>query len=137
MKKFLIAAIASLALAACGKEEKSTADITLYFMPGCPHCHHAIDFFAAELSNATIEKINVTEPGKNQEQFLNALKKCGLSSRGVPLIIVKGECIQGYAPEVGAMIKELLGGSDPEVGAVVASDEAPTTKPSKKPAKKK
>jgi glutaredoxin len=107
MKKMLIAAIACLALAACGRDE-SKADIVMYYMPGCPHCHYAMDFFAAELVDATVEKINVTVPGKNQERFIAALQKCGLSSRGVPLIIVQGECIQGYAPEVGQMIKERL-----------------------------
>jgi len=108
MKKLLIAAVASLALGACGREEKSDYDIVLFYMPGCPHCHYAKEFFAAELADATIEKINVTEPGKNQERFIESLRKCGLTSRGVPLIIIQSECIQGYAPEVGQMIKERL-----------------------------
>jgi len=144
MKKMLIAAIATLALAACGKSEQSS-DITLYYMPGCPHCHYAMDFFASELAHATLEKINVTEAGKNQERFLKALEKCGLSSRGVPLIIVQGECIQGYAPEVGAMIKEKLSKSAPadavteevapEIEEVVA-EPVKEVKPAKKGGKK-
>jgi len=109
MKKMLIAALACLALAACGRDEQKT-DIVMYYMPGCPHCHFAKDFFATELLpyGVTLEEINVTIPGRNQERFVEALRKCGLTSRGVPLILVQGECIQGYAPEVGQLIKERL-----------------------------
>ena len=124
MKKILIAAMASLALGACGREEKSNYDIVMYYMPGCPHCHYAKDFFAAELVDATIEKIDVTVAGKNQERFIAALQKCGLTSRGVPLIIVQGECIQGYAPEVGQMIKERLAAA--KTAEVVVVDEEAT-----------
>jgi glutaredoxin len=105
MKKILTMT-AAVALFACGSD---AADITLYYMPGCPHCHNAINFFDSELKGVSIEKINVTEGGKAAERFGAALKKCNLTSRGVPLMIVKGECIQGYAPEVGEQIKKILG----------------------------
>ena len=105
MKKLLIT-IPALLLFACGSK---TPDITIFYMPGCPYCHHAIDFFDAELKGVVVEKVNVAEGGKNMDRFNEALRKCNISSRGVPLMIVKGECIQGYAPEVGARIKEKFG----------------------------
>ena len=105
MKKILIAGAAGV-LFACGSD---AADITLYYMPGCPHCHYALEFFDKELKDVPVEKVNITEGGRAIERFNAALKKCNLTSRGVPLMIVKGECIQGYAPEVGAQIKAKLG----------------------------
>ena len=106
MKKLMVAGVA-LALFACGSEKKE--DITLYYMPGCPYCHHAIDFFDAELKDVAIEKVNITEGGKAIEKFNAALKECNSASRGVPLMIVKGECIQGFSPEIGERIKEIVG----------------------------
>jgi glutaredoxin len=105
MKKLLIGA-AAIMLFACGSD---AADITLYFMPGCPHCHNAINFFEKELKDASVEKIDITKGGTNTERFNSQLEKCGLTSRGVPLMIVKGECIQGFGPETGAEIKQKLG----------------------------
>ena len=105
MKKFLILAIVPF-LFACNSDR---ADITLYYMPGCPHCHYAMDFFSTEIPTATVDKINITEGGKAMDKFNAALKKCKMNSRGVPLMIVKGECMQGYSPEVGQKIKAKLG----------------------------
>jgi glutaredoxin len=103
MKKLLALGAAGL-LFACGSD---AADVTLYYMPGCPYCHNAIDFFDKE--GIAVEKVNVTEGGRAMERFGDALKKCNSQSRGVPLIIVKGECLQGFAPEVGDKIKTMLG----------------------------
>ena len=106
MKKLLIAG-AAFALFACGPSDSK--DVTLYYMPGCPYCHQAIDFFEAELKDVPVEKVNITEGGRAMDRFNDALAKCKASSHGVPLIIVKGECLQGYAPEVGEKIKAILG----------------------------
>jgi glutaredoxin len=105
-KKFL-ALSATVMLLAC--KQTDAADLVLYFMPGCPHCHNAIEFIDAELSGVSVEKIDITKGGSNTDKFNAALKKCGLESRGVPLMIVKGQCLQGYGPERGAEIKKILG----------------------------
>ncbi|MDR2269202.1 MAG: glutaredoxin family protein [Rickettsiales bacterium] len=105
MKKLLIAASA-VALFACGSD---ASDVTLYFMPGCPHCHNAINFFETEMKDVSVEKVDVTKGGKNVERFNDQLKKCGLTSRGVPLMVIKGECLQGFAPEISIQIKQKLG----------------------------
>lgn len=113
MKKILLT-VSTLALFACGSD---ASDITLYYMPGCPHCHNAINFLDSEIINnvkiesraVTVEKIDVTKGGKNAARFNEQLKKCSLTSRGVPVIVVKGECIQGFGPETGEQIKVKLG----------------------------
>ncbi|MDR1826365.1 MAG: hypothetical protein LBQ49_01585 [Rickettsiales bacterium] len=107
MKKVLALGAAAL-LFACGSDSPSS-DVTLYYMPGCPYCHQAIDFFDKELKGVSVEKVNITLGGKAMERFSAALEKCGSTSRGVPLMIVKGECIQGFAPEVGDRIKTIAG----------------------------
>jgi glutaredoxin len=107
IKKFLIGA-ATIVLLAC-ESNSNAADVTLYFMPGCPHCHNAINFFDSELKDVSVEKIDITKGGKNIERFNEQLNKCGITSRGVPLMIIKGECLQGYGPETGATIKQKLG----------------------------
>lgn len=107
MKKLLIAASA-LALFACGSDS-GAADVTLYFMPTCPHCHNAINFIDSELKGVSVEKIDVTKGGKNLERFNDQLTKCNFTSRGVPLMVVKGKCLQGFAPEVGEEVKKILG----------------------------
>ncbi|MDR2770119.1 MAG: glutaredoxin family protein [Rickettsiales bacterium] len=104
--KFLAVA-ATAALFAC--KQTDAADLTLYFMPGCPHCHNAIEFIDSELAGVSVEKIDITKGGFSTDKFNAALKKCGLESRGVPLIIIKGQCLQGYGPERGAEIKKILG----------------------------
>lgn len=104
MKKLLIAGVA-VTLFACGNSESS--DVVLYYMPGCPYCHQAEDFLKAE--GIAADKINVTDGPAAMEKFQAALKKCDAKSGGVPLIIVKGKCIQGFDPAVGVQIKGILG----------------------------
>ena len=105
MKKILIA-LSAVVLFACGS---SASDVTLYYVPGCPYCDHAKEFFANEMKGVKIEQVNVAEGGEKMRRFIGQLEKCNSQSRGVPLIIVKGECIQGFSPEVGARIKSMLG----------------------------
>ena len=106
MRKLLILAGAAT-LFACGQSD--AADITLYYMPGCPFCHYAKDFFNDELPDVKVEMVNVTEGGRAMERFREQLRECNSDSMGVPLIIVKGDCIQGYNEEIGARIKQAMG----------------------------
>lgn len=78
----------------------SAADITVYYSPSCPHCHHARDF----ISNALIYEyptIKVTEVNvmdeKNLPMFQETLTKCEYESGGVPVLVIGEKCFQGYA----------------------------------------
>ena len=76
------------------------ADITLYYSPYCPHCHHAQDFFSNEMiyeyPHLRIIQVNVMEEN-NLPVFKNALSKCKYDNGGVPVIVVGDKCFQGYA----------------------------------------
>ena len=78
----------------------NAADITLYYSPSCPHCHHARDFFTSrivyEYPDLRIVQINVMDQA-NLPAFQEALKKCEYDSGGVPVIVVGDKCFQGYA----------------------------------------
>ncbi len=72
----------------------ANAKNVMYYSTTCPHCHNAMAFFDAEKTD--IERINVAE-GDNVELFRAAVKKCELQSGGVPLIVIRDKCFQGYA----------------------------------------
>lgn len=78
----------------------NAADITLYYSPTCPHCHHAREFFVNkmvyEYPKLRIVQINVMDQG-NLPTFQEALKKCNYDNGGVPVIVVGDKCFQGYA----------------------------------------
>ncbi len=76
------------------------ADITLYYSPTCPHCHHARAFIADRLvyeyPTISVTAVNVMN-GDNLPLFQDALEKCDYSSGGVPVIVIGDKCFQGYA----------------------------------------
>lgn len=76
------------------------ADITVYYSPHCPHCHHARDFISNtliyEYPELTTTMVNVTLP-EHREMFQSAVKKCGFESGGVPVLVIGEKCEQGYA----------------------------------------
>ncbi|MBQ0013038.1 MAG: hypothetical protein KBS86_00490 [Proteobacteria bacterium] len=78
----------------------SAADITIYYSPSCPHCHHARDFIKNNLiyeyPSIKVTEVNVTRP-EHQGVFSDALKKCEYESGGVPVLVVGEKCFQGYA----------------------------------------
>lgn len=78
----------------------SAADISLYYSPTCPHCHHAREFFTDrivyEYPDLRIVQINVANRA-NLPKFQEVLKKCEYDSGGVPVIVVGDKCFQGYA----------------------------------------
>ncbi len=76
------------------------ANITVYYSPTCPHCHHARDFIGGHLiyeyPNITVSEVNVmTETA--MPVFQDALAKCKYDNGGVPVIVVGDKCFQGYA----------------------------------------
>jgi len=78
----------------------NAADITIYHMPTCPHCHHARDFVSNNLiyeyPELKVTLINVTDAA-NREEFMATLKKCKYESGGVPVLVIGEKCFQGYA----------------------------------------
>lgn len=76
------------------------ADITIYYSPTCPHCHHARDFISTNLiyeyPNLKVTEVNVMESA-NRPEFTDALKKCEYESGGVPVLVIGDKCFQGYA----------------------------------------
>lgn len=76
------------------------ADITIYHMPTCPHCHHARDFVSNNLiyeyPELKVTLVNVMESA-NREEFMATLKKCEYESGGVPVLVIGEKCFQGYA----------------------------------------
>lgn len=87
----------------------SAANITLYYSPTCPHCHHAREFINTtlvyEYPSLKVEAVNVMEQ-ENQSAFQAMLQKCKLESGGVPVLTIGDECVQGYAPVLNDDIRK-------------------------------
>ncbi|MDR0727050.1 MAG: hypothetical protein LBF37_03220 [Rickettsiales bacterium] len=128
MKKSFLSAI--LAMAIFGTA--SAADVTLYYSPTCPHCHHAREFISStlvyEYPSVKVEAVNVMEP-ENLPAFQAALEKCKYESGGVPLIIIGDECMQGYAEVLNNDMRKHVevGMSDSEKNAAVEIRKEMTT----------
>ena len=77
----------------------NAADITIFYSPSCPHCHHARDFIRTELiyeyDDLKVTEINATL-SEHRQQFIDTLKKCEFTSGGVPVLVVGEKCFQGY-----------------------------------------
>ena len=104
----------STVLAACGivfAGAASAANITVYYSPTCPHCHHAREFISNtliyEYPNLTVSEVNVFEESNNQ-MFADALKKCEYESGGVPVLVIGDKCFQGYADFMQKDLREAV-----------------------------
>ena len=77
----------------------SAADMTIYYSPTCPHCHHAKDFTSAnfiyEYPMMHVTMVDVTVP-EHRALFIDVLKSCDFSSGGVPVIKIGEKCFQGF-----------------------------------------
>ena len=98
------------------------ADMTIYYSPSCPHCHHARDFVSNtliyEYPELKVTMVNVMESA-NRPMFEAALKKCGFESGGVPVLVIGDKCEQGYADFMQDTLRESV--------AVDLSDEQKAT----------
>ena len=117
----------STILAACGiafAGAASAANITIYYSPTCPHCHHAREFISStliyEYPQLTVSEVNVMD-GDNYPTFQEALKKCEYESGGVPVMVIGDKCFQGYADFMQSELREAievdLSDSDKETAA--------------------
>lgn len=87
------------------------ADITVYHMPTCPHCHHARDFISNNLiyeyPELKVTLVDVTDAG-NREEFMATLKKCEYESGGVPVLVIGEKCFQGFADSMGGALRDAV-----------------------------
>lgn len=87
----------------------SAADITVYYSPTCPHCHHAREFISNtlvyEYPELQVTAVNVMDQA-NLPMFQAAIEKCGLENGGVPVIVIGDKCEQGYADFMQDTLRE-------------------------------
>ena len=106
----------------------SAADITIYYSPSCPHCHHAREFISNTLVYEYPE-LKVTEvyvmDQANLPMFQEALKKCEFESGGVPVMVIGDKCEQGYADFMQDTLREYVAADlSDEQKAVAAENKA-------------
>ena len=89
----------------------NAADITIYYAPTCPHCHHARDFISNNLiyeyDNLRVNEVNVTN-ADNRQAFVDALFKCGYQKGGVPVLVIGEKCFQGYADSMQQNLRDAI-----------------------------
>ena len=106
-KASLLSAVLGLAFVGSA----SAADITVYYSPSCPHCHHAREFISNtlvyEYPELKVTEVNVMEQ-ENLPMFQDALKKCGFESGGVPVLVIGDKCEQGYADFMQDTLREYI-----------------------------
>ena len=89
----------------------SAADITIYYSPSCPHCHHAREFISNtlvyEYPELKVTAVNVMDQA-NLPMFQEALKKCEFESGGVPVMVIGDKCEQGYADFMQDTMREYV-----------------------------
>ncbi len=102
----------------------SAADITVFYSPSCPHCHHARDFISNtlvyEYPEIKVTEVNVMTQ-ENLPLFRDALQKCEYESGGVPVMVIGEKCFQGYADfmqqELRDAVEADMSSSDKQVAA--------------------
>ena len=118
--------------AACGvlfMGAASAADITVYYSPTCPHCHHAREFISStliyEYPQLKVTEVNVMEEA-NYPLFQETLKKCEYESGGVPVLVIGEKCFQGYADSMQGELREAVevGLSDEDKAAAAENKKA-------------
>lgn len=96
----------------------NAADISIFYAPTCPHCHHAREFISStliyEYDNLNVTEVNVTK-NENKQAFVDALFKCGYQRGGVPVIVIGDvnkkdgfKCFQGYADSMQPQLREAV-----------------------------
>ncbi|MDE6570892.1 MAG: hypothetical protein K2L95_01575 [Alphaproteobacteria bacterium] len=106
-KSTLLSAVSAMAFVGAA----SAADITLYYSPSCPHCHHAREFISQQLvyeyPTIEVDAVNVMTQ-ENLPLFQEALRKCEYESGGVPVMVIGEKCFQGYADFMQDELREAV-----------------------------
>ncbi len=101
------------------------ANITIYYSPTCPHCHHARDFISSQLiyeyPNLTVTQVNVMTESA-MDAFRNALQKCKYESGGVPVMVIGEKCFQGYADFMQQELRDAIEADLSDTEKAVAAD---------------
>jgi len=101
------------------------ADITIYHMPTCPHCHHAREFVSQNLiyeyPELKVTTIDVTQEA-NRTDFMDTLKKCKYESGGVPVIVIGEKCFQGYADSMADDVRAAVEADMDDAAKAVAAE---------------
>ncbi len=101
------------------------ADITIYHMPTCPHCHHAREFVSQNLiyeyPELKVTTIDVTQDA-NRQEFMDTLKKCKYESGGVPVIVIGEKCFQGFADSMADDVRAAVEADMDDAAKKVAAD---------------
>ena len=109
----------------------NAADISIFYSPTCPHCHHAREFISTtliyEYNDLNVTEVNVTNV-ENRQAFVDALFKCGYQRGGVPVIVIGDKCFQGYADSMQSEIRTAVevGLTDEQKSAAAANREEMT-----------
>lgn len=95
MQKSILSILSGL----CFVGMANAADMTIYYSPTCPHCHHVQEYtknnFIYEYPTMKVTTVDVTVP-ENRSLFIEVLKSCDFSSGGVPVIKIGEKCFQGF-----------------------------------------
>ena len=87
------------------------ADMTIYYSPTCPHCHHAQDYtknnLIYEYPNMNVTTVDVTKP-EHRSLFIDVLKTCEFSSGGVPVIKIGDKCFQGFGESMADELRAAI-----------------------------
>ena len=101
------------------------ADITIYHMPTCPHCHHAREFVSQNLiyeyPELKVTTIDVTQES-NRQEFMDTLKKCEYDSGGVPVIVIGEKCFQGFADSMADDVRAAVEADMDDAAKKVAAE---------------
>ena len=101
--------VAFLLTAFLGFCSVNAADITLYYSPTCPHCHHARDFIENELVYEYDDlKVTLINAFENRDEFIATIKKCEYNSGGVPVMVIGEKCFQGYGDSMQGDIRSAI-----------------------------
>lgn len=107
----------------------SAADITVYYSPTCPHCHHAREFIEGtliyEYPELKVTLVNVMD-ASNMDKFQTMLQDCKFESGGVPVMVIGEKCEQGYADMMQDKLREYVEAdmNDEQKAAAAANKKA-------------
>lgn len=89
----------------------NAANITIFYSPTCPHCHHARNFIENtliyEYEDLEVSTVNVTN-ADNRPKFFDTLKKCGYDRGGVPVLVIGEKCFQGYSDSMQNELRDAV-----------------------------
>ncbi len=104
LKNLLLSTAILTTLGFSAHAQEAEVNAHIYYLTTCGHCHDAREFIyntlAKEFPSINFEQRNVAED-KFRKTFESDLKKCNLTSYGVPLVVIGDKCFQGYGPKTG------------------------------------